>query len=1093
MNLSIPIYVEEHKIRDDPHPQFRLRPLFFPSPAKVGRQIATAMSKLAQAVRGELDALGREPRQERLIPWTFAPPLIETNLKLTLRLRRQTAECRFLVVAFEAFDRRLAFTPAIPELFFEVLRGQDLAARAREVITDHFRRIERDEGDDFELPASLASFSRAWLTTLDLDVHPKPTLKAATDANALVALFSNKAADGRAELGRVGRCLDWLYPDGLDRVVLRDAEADELTRLLAEPQRRPILLLGPRGVGKTALVHECVYRRIAQRGATGSSATPPASDHMVWLLSPARLIAGMSYVGQWEERLLAILDEAAARQHVLYFEDVLGLYQAGQSADSDLNVAAVLRPWVERRAFRLLAEMTPEGFRVLNERDRGLADLFHVLPLREPSEPESRRILIHVTRQLEDRHRCRFDTEALPTVIELERRYVRDQAMPGKAATFVGQLALKHAAQAIDRQTVLSEFGARSGLAMPMLDGGVRLSRREIVAALAQDIVGQREALSAMADVVAVAKARLNDPGRPQGTLLFLGPTGVGKTAAAKALAKYLYGDADRLLRFDMNEYVEPSSVARLTGTFGQPDGALTAAVRRQPFCVVLLDEIEKAHPAVFDLLLQVLGEGRLTDAVGRVSDFTSAVIVMTSNLGSREAGTSFGLRPANAPRDEVYREAARRFFRPEFFNRIDRIVPFAALERTQVAEIATRLMADLLRREGLVHRRCVLTVDPAAMEWIVAQGYHPELGARALKRAVERQLTAPIAATLASVTPAALMIIAVHTAADGIAAEVRTLTNAQPSPRIAAAADVYEVDAVLDRVEAFVNDVEGRNRADEAQSARLSTDALSPAHFRYFAVREQIRQIDQMIRRIDQAGARPPSSHVMGRKRTARVRPARRVRQLPPDLSWPAEGDLHAFLVEHADTAVALGDSESDRLVELLQECALLAAMAGGAGDRVLLEIRPLAAGPDWITKDLAHGYQHLFAKQFSFSSMRLDVEDSGCAWLLIEMPGAAAILANQSGTHLFYPPGENVLPVRLGVFPLADEDDPTLCAAARARMGTAGAPLSPVTRLHDPTLATLDLPTRLVCPNLPLSDDLRRFVMAGLELPPALVSGES
>jgi ATP-dependent Clp protease ATP-binding subunit ClpC len=209
-----------------------------------------------------------------------------------------------------------------------------------------------------------------------------------------------------------------------------------------------------------------------------------------------------------------------------------------------------------------------------------------------------------------------------------------------------------------------------------------------------------------MADVVAIAKARLNDPGRPLGTLLFLGPTGVGKTAAAKALVRYLYGDESRLLRFDMNEYLDASSLARLTGTFAQPDGLLTAAVRRQPYCVLLLDEIEKAHPAVFDLLLQVLGEGRLTDSLGRTSDFTSAVVIMTSNLGTREAAASFGLRPSGASREEACLDAARRLFRPEFLNRIDRLVPFDALGRAQVAAIADRLIADLFRREGLVHRR---------------------------------------------------------------------------------------------------------------------------------------------------------------------------------------------------------------------------------------------------------------------------------------------------------------------------------------------------------------------------------------------------
>ena len=195
------------------------------------------------------------------------------------------------------------------------------------------------------------------------------------------------------------------------------------------------------------------------------------------------------------------------------------------------------------------------------------------------------------------------------------------------------------------RGDVLDEFRLQSGLSLSFLDGQVRLAREKIVAALTAKIIGQQPALDAAADVIAIAKARLNDPERPLGTLLFLGPTGVGKTQCAKAIAAYLYGSADHLLRFDMNEFVEPGSAARLVGTFGQPDGLLTAAVRRRPFAVILLDEIEKADPEVFDLLLQVLGEGRLTDAHGRLADFTNTIIILTSNLGVRESQGNFDFR----------------------------------------------------------------------------------------------------------------------------------------------------------------------------------------------------------------------------------------------------------------------------------------------------------------------------------------------------------------------------------------------------------------------------------------------------------------
>ncbi|MEZ0264209.1 MAG: AAA family ATPase, partial [Phycisphaerae bacterium] len=989
MNLSIPIYVEEHKVPGSPQSRFVLRPAFATEPSESGPQLSSAVSKLARKLRDLLDKLAHAPLQGDLIPWTFAPTLAEHALKFTVHLRRHTVDCKCLVLTFDALDRRLAVIPGVEDLWFEIQRGQTVEARTREVIEHHLRAREKDLPESSE-PTRLTSYTRAWVTQLELDVHPNPKPPKA-DARGLMALFGGGVGSGRAELQKVGRCLDWLFPDDLDRVVLREPEVEEVRRLLAEPDRRPVLLVGPRKVGKTAIVHETVWRRVDERKQ------PHVAERNVWLLAPQRLISGMSYVGQWEERLLAILTEARERHHVLYFDDVLGLYQAGISADSDLNVAAVMRPWVERREFRMLAEMTPEEFRVFQERDRGLADQFHVLPVREPGEAQARRVLIHVGRQLENRHKCRFDVEVLPAVIDLQSRYVRDRAMPGKAAGLLAQLALKHSDKDVTRDHAIGEFQATSGLSVAFLDNEKRLARTGVIDALAKQIIGQRAALEALADVVTVAKARLNDPGRPLGTLLFLGPTGVGKTQCAKALAAYLYGDEDRLLRFDMNEYVESDAITRLVGTFAQPEGLLTGAVRRQPFCVVLLDEIEKAHPAVFDLLLQVLGEGRLTDAVGRTSDFTNAIVIMTSNLGTGSAGARFGLRPASeAPgaHDAAYVDAARGFFRPEFFNRIDRIVPFAELTREHVAQIANHLIAGLLAREGLVHRRCVLSVEPAAMARIVDQGYHPQLGARALRRAVERQLTRPIAERLAAVRPDAPTIVTVYPGVDGgVLTDIRALLPAAPTAGGLMAVCADDADAVLGRVEAYLDGLEARLAADEAARGgpgrRLSAAELSAAHFRYFAIREQVRRVDQMIGSIDQEQARAgstPRNVIRGHGRGPR--PVRRVRCVAPADAARLGAlltavDAPARLSAVLDRAQAVETGIGDRVADLLQEVALLRAMEAGAVDpaagdrpvdRVLVEIRRIGGGRHHPAVDaLRDAYLGMFAQRHGYSGTGL------------------------------------------------------------------------------------------------------------------------
>jgi ATP-dependent Clp protease ATP-binding subunit ClpA len=993
-------------------------------------------------------------------------------------LRRQTADARFLVVSFEALGRRVAFTPSVPDLYFEVTRGQQVAARARDVLTDHFRKLEKDEDQGgFVYANHVRPYVRAWTTTLDLDVHPELVMNARAD-EGLLALFGGGKPDGRAELSKVGRCLDWLYPDDLDRVVLRDREVEELVRLLAEEDRRPVLLLGPRKSGKTAILHETVWRRVDARK------NPHVAEKNVWLLAPPRLISGMSYVGQWEGRLLAILEETRKRDHVLYFDDVLGLYQAGRSADSDLSVAQVLRGWVERREVRVLAEMTPEQFRVLREKDRGLADAFHTLPVHETGDPQTRRILIHHLRRLEGRHKTRFDANALPTVMDLESRYVRDQAMPGKAAGFLAALALKFHGRDVTRATALEEFQARSGLAVSFLDPLARLERADVVDALRAQLIGQEQAVQAMADVVSIAKARLNDPTRPLGGLLFLGPTGVGKTQAAKALAAYLFGDESRLIRFDMNEYVDPVSPSRLIGTFSQPEGLLTGAVRRQPFCVLLLDEIEKAHPAVFDLLLQVLGEGRLTDSVGRTSDFTNAIIVMTSNLGTREASTAFGLKPRAAGREEVFLDAAKAFFRPEFFNRIDRLVPFNALSREHVAQIARGLIRGLFAREGLVHRRCVLHVEPEAMNRIVTQGYHPHLGARALKRAVERQLTEPLAGRLAALAPDAPTVVTVYPSGDGVVPHLQPMTHvrtAAPLPPI------DDRDALLDRVEDYLNKVE----ADHAAApARLSADNLSAEQFRYLAISEQIKRIDRLIQRIDN----PPR----GRPRaTTRNKPAGRMKRLIADAAdLLARGDLHARLGERVARAQPVED-EGAR--ELLREVALLRAVVDeSSADRVLVFISPVGSPPDGLLAPMLQAYLRVFSKPYGFSASR--VVEGETVVLLLEMPGIGAVVRGEAGTHLVCAPGEGLLPVRVSVEPLAAAAEPAAVArerlAARERWRSAVAagtalpeedpePLGPIVRIYDPVLATLDLRTGLVCPGWPWAEELRWFLLAGLPLP--------
>jgi ATP-dependent Clp protease ATP-binding subunit ClpA len=1103
MNLTIPLLVSETRPPGTSTPMFGVTPLLERGPSGQSQHLSRAVTKLANELRKHLDQLGRQPRHDQLLRWTFCPAISEHQLKERLILRRGTAEVRVLVVSFAAFDRRIALIPVLPGRWFEIVRGQNVLERARDVLTEHLNELQK-ESEDFELPEQFTSKQRNWVTTLELDVRIEPEMTS-PEKSLFALLGGDEKMSGRQELHAVGRCLDWLYPEELDRTVLRESEVSELQRLLSEPDRRPVLLLGPSRVGKTAVIHECVFQRVK------IARQPHVAEQNVWLLSPQRLISGMSYVGQWENRVVAIFGEAAKRDHVLYFDDILGLYYAGQSRDSDLTVAHVIKPYVERRDFRVLAEMTPEVFRVLQERDRGMADLFHIIPIRPTSTADTRRISIGVLRQLEGRYKTSFNLEVLPVVWELNDRYQRELAQPGKSALLLRQLAGKYAGRSVTRGHVLHEYHESSGLPLNVIDRTARMPREEVLKALRAEVAGQALAVEAMADAVCMAKAGLNDPNRPLASFLFLGPTGVGKTHCAKALARYLFGGESRLLRFDMNEFVDGYSVARLVGTARDPEGLLTSAIRRQPFSIVLLDEIEKAHPAAFDLLLQVLGEGRLTDALGRTADFSSAIVIMTSNLGAREAGMSFGLRPSDRSDSAVYVGAAEKFFRPEFFNRIDRIVPFEKLDREQIGQIANRLIHEVFQRDGLVHRRCILGVDPRAMEQIVEQGYHPQLGARALKRCIERELTQPVAARLSELRPDAATMIHLYPSQHGIAAQLQPLINADRRPIVPPSLDLSDWEDVLDRVEDAVARIEEEATAFKPDGSLVQGE-LSGDHFRYLAVTEYSQHLRRFIERIDHDARRSAPRRIASAPRSRMLRvPKKSLRLFEPNShAWRDLGaaqDLKAFMTAAEDDQQSFGESLSDKLTELIGEASLLDAMSrdydADKYARCLIWLRSVVSAVSQLQL-LASLYTSLFPSSYGFAARAVPTQRAGFEEaLLLEMPGIYPVMATEQGTHLFSQARGNVIPVQVIVAPLGTLDAGAALerqraidhqwradlAAGRVAPESDPFPLGPVLRLYDPLNVTVDLRSGLVATRMLDSAELRKFILAQLQPPRELV----
>ena len=1090
MNINVPVYIqEEHPLHTILGKARRLtiRPLFFGEPVEQDESLQRATARLSRELRRQFRKLANNARHDLLAAYGFNPEIEEKLLEFTLDLGKRRFNVRHLFIIVPAFGRRFAWAPTVPTVWIEIARGETLRDRAQEAFTRYYKALERRFGIENVQPEADGLSGRAWLSTVEVTIDI-PKLYTPPVDNFFALLGSAEAVDGAEELERVGRSLHALYPDDLAHAIHRDEEVAELTELAGAGDLRPVLVVGKRLVGKTAVIHEFVRRRLDRRrlsektmhvGKRGSTADLAGE---VWLISPQRLISGMSYVGQWEGRLLAILKEAKRKRHTLYFDDLVGLFFSGRTSNSQMSVAYVLKPYIERRDVRVLAEVTPEELRVLQELDRSFVDLFEILRIDEPNEDQTTRTLLGYRRSLERQHGSRFHAEVLPTVVDLTRRYVSDAAFPGKAAALMQVLASKHKDAEIGREDALQEFSARSGLSVHFLDDRTQLDHADVIAALESEVIGQKEAVAACADAVTIAKARLNDADRPIASFLFLGPTGVGKTQCARSLANYLFGNHDKILRFDMNEYGSYYSVARLAGTFDEPEGLLTSAVRREPFAVVLFDEIEKAHPAVFDLLLGVMGDARLTDARGQLVDFSNTIIILTSNLGAREAAGNLGFRQTNQSDASVYRQAAERFFKPEFFNRLTRVVPFERLRREDVQSIARHLIENVFRRDGLVNRGVKLIVEESALDLLVEAGYHPQLGARALKRVLERQVTVPIAAQLSGTTPDQPLVIFLRGAEGKIAVDVRVLTVIGDKTAPLINLQLSNSARILDHVEDALDRIEQDTDSSAHRGEILIGDSRSDVRLqlRNFQFRDQMRRVVRMLDRADQRRERKSTStrRTSAGSSTAPKRQLAKIQFAAFDNKILGQ-DLHALLNELKVGCVPFGDEFEDYLQDLIRETSLLELMAASfrseeSSNQTLLKISSLDDRGSELCKLLRGLYHALFEREFG--SQPIKHKKGKAETLLFEGSLAARIALLEAGTHLFVSSSEGHIPIVVSACEVSGSDE---------ALDSNKLELLPVIRIYSEFESALDLRSRLLARGKVGSSELRAFVLSALSLP--------
>jgi ATP-dependent Clp protease ATP-binding subunit ClpC len=572
-----------------------------------------------------------------------------------------------------------------------------------------------------------------------------------------------KSQGGKA-LEEFGTDLTQLAAEGkIDPVVGRQQEIERVVQILGRRTKNNPILIGEPGVGKTALAEGLALR------INNGDLPEQLANRRVIALDLASLVAGSRFRGEFEERLKQVMAEVnQAGNIILVIDEIHTLVGAG-SVEGGMDAANLLKPALARGELQCIGATTLDEYRQYIEKDAALERRFQPVMVKEPTVEDTIEILYGLRSRYEEHHRLTITNRALEAAAKLSARYISDRHLPDKAIDLIdeagsrvrlryskisseGEVNSETQKPQVDVEDIAQVLSASTGVPVNRLTESESAQLLHLEDVLRERVIGQEEAVKAVARAIKRSRVGLRNANRPIASFIFCGPTGVGKTELTKALAATVFGSEEAMIRLDMSEYMEPQSVSKLIGSppgyvgYGE-GGQLTEAVRRRPYTVILFDEIEKAHPDIFNLLLQLLEDGRLTDSQGRVVNFNNTLIIMTSNLGARaieKQGTGLGFfaeedsvqAQYNRTVDQV-NEALKQSFRPEFLNRLDEIIVFHQLTREQVKSIATLLLQDV--SESLAQRQIKISLTEAFKEQLIKEGYDPSYGARPMRRAISR------------------------------------------------------------------------------------------------------------------------------------------------------------------------------------------------------------------------------------------------------------------------------------------------------------------------------------------------------------------
>ncbi|MCD8521549.1 MAG: ATP-dependent Clp protease ATP-binding subunit ClpA [Saccharospirillaceae bacterium] len=533
----------------------------------------------------------------------------------------------------------------------------------------------------------------------------------------------------------------------IDPLIGRDYEVSRLVQTLARRRKNNPLLVGDSGVGKTAIV-EGLAKRIVDHDVPDV-----IQDAVVYSLDMGALLAGTKYRGDFEKRFKALLAELKKQPHgILFIDEIHTIIGAGAASGGVMDASNLLKPLLSSGDIRCIGSTTFTEFRGIFEKDSALTRRFQKIDVAQPSVEDTYKILKGLKSRFEEHHNIRYTDKALKAAAELAERYITDRNLPDKAIDVIDEVgALQHLLPANKRKKVIGVTEVEQVVAAiaRIPPKTVSASDKELLFKLEDKlsmvVFGQDEAIQTLSTAIKMSRAGLNSPQKPIGSFLFAGPTGVGKTEVSRQLANVM---GMELIRFDMSEYMERHTVSRLIGAppgyVGYDQGGLlTEAINKNPHCVLLLDEIEKAHPEVFNILLQVMDHGTLTDNNGRKTDFRNVILIMTTNAGAEQMSrSSIGFTFQDHSTDGM--EALKKTFTPEFRNRIDSIIQFSPLSRDTILHVVDKFLAEL--QGQLDDKRVLLNVDDDARQWLAEHGYDERMGARPMNRLVQDKVKKPLA-----------------------------------------------------------------------------------------------------------------------------------------------------------------------------------------------------------------------------------------------------------------------------------------------------------------------------------------------------------